>query len=552
MYIPNCKYFIVVCSIFLLLFGCAKIVTPTGGPKDVTPPKVIAEKPENGATKFSGKSIKITFDEFVTLNNPIENVIFSPPLGERIDYATKGKSIVIKLNDTLKVNTTYNILFSDCIQDFHEGNKLVGYDYAFSTGDSIDDAKLFGIVENAETFKPEKGCFVMLYTEYVDSLPLTTRPHYLTKTNDKGIFVFNHLKNQLYKIFVLKDINSNLKYDLPNESISFLEEMVAASYYKNESTVALDSAQHLHLLLFTEEDTAQLKQPEINPQKGLHRFPYKKPLKSYSLQFENAADLEYFDFINETKDTISLYLKNHFEDSLVLYITRDESFIDTLELHPFKNTTKIGRNRTIQIPKLSITVINKDELYKPTILNFSYPIRQIDSAELLIVSEIKAKNDTAIVYFSVKDTFTTNITILFFFEPKIKYTILLKDSLLWGYDETTHDSLNVVITKKNEKDYGNLFVEYLIPGNEYDYIIYLIQGNDKIIQKNTISKSQKIGYQHLPQATYALKIIEDRNRNGKWDTGNYRKKIQPERIIRVKKEVSVRGFWDVEETIDLR
>jgi hypothetical protein len=44
----------------LLLAGCARIVMPSGGPKDITPPKVVGEKPENGSVNFSGKTIKIT------------------------------------------------------------------------------------------------------------------------------------------------------------------------------------------------------------------------------------------------------------------------------------------------------------------------------------------------------------------------------------------------------------------------------------------------------------------------------------------------------------
>ena len=47
----------------LLLTGCAKIVSPTGGPKDVTPPSITKESPQNGCNNFKGNTIKISFSE---------------------------------------------------------------------------------------------------------------------------------------------------------------------------------------------------------------------------------------------------------------------------------------------------------------------------------------------------------------------------------------------------------------------------------------------------------------------------------------------------------
>ena len=116
--VTSCK--LQVLLLCFMLASCARVLVPSGGPKDTNPPKVVSEKPENGCTNFTGKIIKITFDEFVTLNNPIENIIFSPPLKGRVEYTTQGKSVIVKIQDTLRENTTYNIFFSDCIQDFHE------------------------------------------------------------------------------------------------------------------------------------------------------------------------------------------------------------------------------------------------------------------------------------------------------------------------------------------------------------------------------------------------------------------------------------------------
>jgi len=537
----------------LLLASCARTLTPSGGPRDTTPPKVVSEKPESGTTNFEGKIIKITFDEFVTLNNPIENIIFSPPLNEHIDYTTQGKSVVIKMNDTLRKNTTYNILFADCIQDFREGNKLASYNYAFSTGDSIDQHKLFGMVVNAETNKPETGCFVMLYENDIDSLPFTTRPNYLTKTNEQGGFIFHHLKPQSYKVFALRDINSNLKYDLPNELIAFGDSMVQAKYYATDSLLMADTATFITLHMFQEADTVQLLAPYINPQKGIYHFSYKIPVDYFDFQIGSDTLIDFFSKINPTRDTLSIYLKTFFEESAIVYIQTDDIRIDTVELLPYKPRQQAGRSATTVRSVLNINISNKDALYAPTLLNFSYPVKPVDSVPMFIIATHLSGKDTTEIHISIPDSFVMQVPIPFNFEPKVNYTIWLRDSLFFGYDGTTNDTIMTSLSKKTEKDYGNLIIHYKVDiKNGADFIVELLSSNQKTIRKDIISSSKTLEYKHLLPGNYSVKVTEDRNKNEKWDTGNYRKKIQPEKIFYIDKEISIKGFWDIEEDIELR
>jgi hypothetical protein len=540
-------------SIFLLLLAsCARQVLPSGGPKDTTPPVVVGEKPENGSTNFNGKIIKITFDEFVTLNNPTENVIFSPPMDKRVDYTTQGKSVLVKFNDTLQSNTTYNLLFSDCIQDYHEGNKLSGYNFALSTGDSIDNHKLFGKVVNAETNNPEAGVFVMLYEEDIDSLPLTTRPNYLTKTNVQGDFFFHHLKQKNYKIFALKDINSDLKYNLPNELIAFADSTFQARYYETDSLFHTDVEAGITLRLFQEADTVQLLGPYMNSQNGVYRFPYKNPIHSFDLQVESDTTIDFFSRINTTRDTISLYLKTFFKDSAMVYIQTDTVKTDTVELQPYKPPRSTGKAVKPVASKLNINLMNKEDLYAPTLLNFSYPIRPVDSAEMFLIATLFTGKDTTSVFVNIPDDFVMQIPVPFKFEPKINYTLWFRDSLFYGYDGATNDTVMYSFSKKTEKDYGNLIIHYKVDNNyDADFLVELLSSNQKVIFNEVISTSKTVEYKHLLPGTYQIKVVEDRNKNGKWDTGNYRKKEQPEKIFLIEKEINIRGFWDIEEDIEL-
>jgi uncharacterized protein (DUF2141 family) len=525
---------------------------PSGGPRDEEPPKIIAEKPENGSVNFQGKIIKITFDEYVTLNNPTENVIFSPPLNHRVDYSTQGKSMIVKMNDTLRQNTTYNLLFSDCIQDFHEGNKLSSYDYAFATGDSIDLAKLFGKVENIHTNNPAPKCCVMLYEEDIDSLPLTIRPNYITKTNEQGDFIFRHLKPVKYKIFALQDINSDFIYNLPNELIAFGDSMVEAKFYETDSLFMADARASITLHLFQEEDTIQSLSPYINPQAGVYQFPFRRPIRAFDINMTSDTLVDFFSSINETKDTLSLYLKTFFNNSAIVYIQTDSVRGDTLEIYPYKTSQRTGKNQKPVIPKLNVNLINGEELYLPTMLSFSYPVVPADSVEIFVVGTFRGKDTTSVII-TIPDTLVTQFPVPFPFEPKKNYSIFFKDSLLYGYDGTTHDSVSFSLSKKTEKDYGNLSINYRVNhDNDTDFIVELQSSNQKAIRRDIISTSQKLDYPHLLPGIYRIKVIEDKNRNGKWDTGNYHKKTQPEKIFTIEKEIIIKGFWDTEEDIELR
>ena len=145
-----------------MLCRCANVVTPSGGPKDNKAPVVLDASPANNSTNFKGKSIHITFDEFVTLNNPSNNVLISPPMTKKPTFRTSGKTLIIRFEEPLKPNTTYSINFGNSIKDLHEGNVFNEYTFNFSTGDNIDSLSLKGKVISASTLKPEEGFYVAL------------------------------------------------------------------------------------------------------------------------------------------------------------------------------------------------------------------------------------------------------------------------------------------------------------------------------------------------------------------------------------------------------
>ena len=572
-------------AIFLILpfvLGmCAKMLTPSGGPKDTTPPKLVKMQPDVHCLNFSGNTFKITFNEYIVLNNPTENCIFSPPLKYTPRYTVKNKTLSVKILDTLRPNTTYNVVFTDCIKDFTEGNPLPYLQYTFSTGDAIDTFSFSGKLIDSKEPDPVKNCLVFLYRDDIDSLPLTTRPDYITRTLADGTFNFYNIAKGDYKIFALNDINKNLIYDLPNEEIAFGDAPVSATPMPPAPQVPKDtttmkkgakknkknntddtavtsptapadtSALQNELFLFTEKDTTLKLIACNNPAQGIYYIIFNNEAENLSIDFiDRQKALPYYKAISETEDTITLYFKELPQDTIELAVNCGE-FTDTLTLLPFKTKSQKGGRgkKTVTVPKLNVTTLNSGELYKPFTLSFPYPLKPADNIEYQIVKKKKSGNDTTTARLSIPDTFVTAIEIPFDKEEKVPYNISFRDSVFYAYNGLTNDSLSFNFTLHSEKEYGNLIINYNIEKAE-SYLVQLLTTNGKLICKNTITNSQKIVYEHLTPGEYKIKVIEDRNRNGKWDTGNYRKKEQPEKIFYFTKKITIRGYWELEENFN--
>lgn len=543
------RIFIVILSV-LLLAGCAKISTPVGGPKDTEPPVVIKEVPASQSVNFNSQKIAVTMNEFFTLNNPTENVMVSPPFKNQPEYLTKGKTLIIKIKDTLRENTTYNLVFSNCIQDFTESNKLNLYHYSFSTGEVIDSCMLRGSLSNAKSLEKSEDFLVMLYRQDIDSLPMTTMPDYVTKSAKDGSFTFQNIAPGSYKIFALKDINSNYLYDLPNESVAYAGQLFDAyrAPRKDSTGRIIDTAfapQDIVLYTFEATDSCPKLMRYENPEAGVYKFPYTKTVTAFEAQPFTGSN-EYFQSWNTTHDTVTWFFKSLNFDSLSYLLTAD-GHTDTVFLKPYKAKSSSGgrggSSAQQTAKKLRVTFQNEGDYYKPLKLKFSYPILPTDTFDALLTS----KTDTSVVRIAVPDTFLTELAVPLKMEAKKSYQLIIPDSVFFGHNGLTNDTLKSSFTCKSEKDYGNIIMAYSL-SDEIDYPVIAQLWSDKaMVAESAFRADTTITYEHLEPGAYQIKIIHDLNSNGHWDTGDYRRKMQPEAITTYPSAINVRAYWDVEE-----
>ena len=193
------KLFLLALSAVILL-SCARVGSPIGGDRDTIAPRIIGSSIDTPRVNVSRdlKELRIAFDEYITLKDVNKNLIISPPIRKikRIlpsNLATK--EIVIQWEDTLQANTTYSFNFGSSIQDHNEGNVLPYYNYAFSTGEKIDDLYISGEVTDAMQIKAASAKVskvVGLYQDK-DSMDYRQKPYYITRVDEDGYYELNYL-----------------------------------------------------------------------------------------------------------------------------------------------------------------------------------------------------------------------------------------------------------------------------------------------------------------------------------------------------------------------
>jgi len=226
------SYLLVVIFIskILAITGCANIIPPGGGPRDSLPPLLVNANPPDSTRAYSGGKIVLTFNEFVELSNPLENIIISPMPKIFPPVESHLRTVTIRLKDTLEPNTTYSINFGRAIRDINEGNELREFTYLFTTGNYFDSLEFAGRVIVAETGKPDSTLFVVLHNKLEDSAVAKENPRYFTRVDSGGNFIFRNLPSDTFAVYALKEEGGMKKYTTsPSQLFAFADSPVVVN-----------------------------------------------------------------------------------------------------------------------------------------------------------------------------------------------------------------------------------------------------------------------------------------------------------------------------------
>ena len=523
----------------LMVISCARQGSPTGGPKDETPPVFLKADPDTLTTNVDVnlQEAIINFDEYILLKDYSKNVVVSPSFQIPpivTPQALAKKNISIKFQEALLPNTTYSFNFGEAIQDLNEGNKLSNFQYVFSTGSFIDSLKVIGRVNASYDFKLPEKILVGLYkidSAYKDSIILQKKPYYITRANDKGEYQLNYLASGKYKLIAFEDKVENVMYDYGKERLAFHNE-----------PIELNSNQEFNLNLFNQK-TAYRKPEASFKQEGLIVFkttgatddvtitPVGKEFKTAYIQKFPKQDSINFWFNPKVDTIVGRSAKLNFK------VQHKDQIDEISALYSKSNTERKLEFKALNDQKLAP---NKD--FK---IQANAPLKSLD------VSKIHVFKDTISIPFKVSIDTVNAQNLNFAFDKNLdeKFEVNIYPNALTDVLGEKNDTLAYPIKMGTRGDFGHLKLTLQNAPKKPFILQFLKTDKDFTVIEESYNLANKnyFEFNFIEPGEYLFRLLVDENENGKWDTGDYLSGKQPEPIYLYPEPIKIRAMWDSTE-----
>lgn len=596
----------------VVLFGgcfcrCANIMSPEGGPRDTIPPVIVKLEPDNFTTNFDSRRIYIEFDEFVQLKDQQKEFFTSPAMKKKPTLSIKGKGIVVQIRDTLEENTTYALNFGSAVRDNNEGNPLNAMRYVFSTGDSIDSLMCSGYT--ADGYKADSVSKTFIWFFPADSLPDTpdydstmfnSKPAVIARAENNGIFIAQNLKPIPYRVYAYQDKNDNQMYDPGSDLAGFVEgnwnpaEMPDFAIWFDSLRKYPSADPQLYFRMFTDEVfKRQLLQSSSRPRQhqALLNFGAPHP-RIEKITFDSIPEGKFIlDPQTKGKDTISIWFNipaAELPDTVkgeITYFKHDsirqwERVTEPLKLswkyveskEEQKAREKEERDRQ-QAEKAGEEYIppkreNPFKFKMPSsgdinpeqhlAIEFDYPIVEFDSLAV-VLNTVDGETGAEKRQDATFERDTANMRrwlIKSRWREATKYSLTIPAGALTDVAGQQNDTIKGSYTTLDPEKYATVIVNVKGKGNGEKYILQLTSASGNLQQEKRGITDGKVQFNYVAPGEIKLRIVEDMNGNGVWDSGNVVERRQPERTELYVNEKGEDTFvtksnWEMELDVDM-
>lgn len=527
----------------MFVLACANPKGITGGAKDTIAPILLKQIPPNKTVNFNGRVIILEFDEWMKVANPQKEILITPSLKGTYEVKDYKKKIVIEFAENLEKNTTYTLNFRKALQDITEGNPAKNLQIVFSTGDFLDSLSLVGYAKNLLDNSAAEEASIWL-SPSDDTLKVDKNlPYYLGQSDKNGFFRMDNLKEGTYWIYIFKDKNGNNVFNPEKgEQIGYMENPIRISAAKMD-TLRIDLAPsdiRPPKIVRVRPSNTQLNRTFIDFSKGLEKIELKSsPQLSYQLG-SNAKEVLVFNTA-DLKDSVNVEITA--EDSLGNLLKTNKNIIFPKEI----------KNTKVQKEPLNLQVINKTEGEGMTTdlaleLSFSKPIAQTDFQKIYFW---KDKDSTQFIFLEKADyqwnTYTNKLLINKKIPFKEKINLVIDTMAFESVEKDFSKKMLQNYTLKNPTRFATMIVS-LENNSASEVIVELLNEKKQVLRRKKMEgKQEKIIWSYISAGKYFLRAIEDANKNGKWDAGDYQTRKQPEKIVFLPKEIPLRENWEVNQ-----
>jgi len=484
----------------LLLWGCANVVPPSGGPKDTSPPKVVYVEPGNRSTNFKGNKIVILFDEYIQIKNKL-SIQMSPACDTGLKIEERGRRLELTIDCLLAPNTTYTVHFGKSILDLNEGNVLENFKYVFSTGPLLDSITLSGNARELYSGQSVSDACIGLYKNF-DSL---VSPYYYTFSDQNGDFIIENIKDDNYTLFAIEDNNRNFIND-PDELISFPEEIIEFQDNKN-------------IGMFLEKPLNVIKKV-TNINKYAIRF-------DHDIITPDSISVLNLDGLWQTGEHFSTFW---FDDSVNFILYSIRGLMDSIKVYKTEPDSVI--------PKIS-ALLNIDDIQKNKhiVLTCNKPIKRVFS------NKFKWTFRDEFIEVVQSDPFTIKIP-LNFDSLSEEELIVEKGAIIDRYNQI-NDSI-LFHFDFNPNHYGSLNVSSSL--SRFKNKVLEIFKQNTVIKRTILTDSVFI--QYINPGSYNVRIFDDLNQDFVWTPGQIDSTNYPEPIINYPEPINIKANWEIYLNLD--
>ena len=515
----------------VVLTRCAQQVAPTGGKKDTEPPKLTGSVPENKTLNFKEREIELFFDEYVIVDNIQQKLIITPETENPYTYKQKGKSVLLSFKKDFEDSTTYTFNFGDGIKDFAERNPAQNLKLVFSTGSTIDSARIYGKITDLQTNLPVFDALVGLYKPSDTLNPEKQKPYYFSRTDSSGTFAIENIQVANYRLIAIDDKNRNQLYNAKDERIAFLDSSLS---------VGADSiAYQLKLFL---SDVTEPRVLRTIPKVNNYTVVFNKAVEKIHVEFPKKDTLAYF---LETPTQIKFFNPGNAVDTTLSRIIATDSLGQTVEQEQ-KITFLQQRGKERQLD--AFTVRTTPERNKPLARDFTYTFFFNKPINIIRPEQIELQNDSLSKISLNELNWKWNRSQT---ELTVKGKASARDTIKWiipagALISVEGDTLVAGVYKHpvlKEDEYGILRGNVKADSGAH-YIVELLDKEFKVVRTTTSSPYTFI---NIPPGEYQLRLIIDKNNNGRWDTGMFKEGKQPEQIMYFPSSIVVKSNFEFDD-----
>ena len=520
-------------------------MSPPGGKKDETPPELINTIPDNKATNYDGNTVELFFSEYIEETTVEDAISILPALKYEPDIIYKGKKIVIRFNDSLQQNQTYIIAINRNLSDERKVKLSQGIQFAFSTGNEIDNGSISGKIYNSN----QSSVQLWKIQDELDSIHFFNRiPDYSIDASNNGDYQFSYLASGNYRLAALDHAFSGMPI-IPKKMLYGLHWRHSIKL-KNQENV-----KGVNVFLPSETNSIKMVQAEwIEGSWG--SITFSKPIDNYhgnmpiDIFYEDSTKAE-VDFFQDPNDNKKL---NFILDRL----THEHILIEV-------NDSKHHKNGSFEFAKIRINMDTYVDTMNVSLTpQLNNEVLQIDEhrivpLKIIFSSLIDIENsntnfpiiqDSTNIQYTAEweDPLSIKLIPKLNWIPNKLYNInIYRDSVVPYYKKFLEDSVLTLSFKTSDyQQYGSLIIN--LENNSFKKLKIEAKkiGKEKIVVENSLNFSNQFRLNHMLEGRYLLMFFQDINDDNKISPGNLNPYRPSEWFYFYPDTINIRANWDME------